>query len=181
MSTIESKFQTNPPLKIQKVFLGAQICLRILVTASTLAATWIIITSKQSTQIIGMTFDVRYSYSTAFKFFALANAIVCVFSVLSLILVLLLRHQCSNPANYFFLFLHDLFMVSLVLAGCAAATAIGYVGRYGNSHSGWSPICDHFGNFCKRVTNSVIFSYLAVLFLLMLTIMSVSKSRQIMV
>ena len=67
MSIIESKFETNPPPKFQKAFLGAQICLRILVTASTLAATWIIITSKQSTQIIGITFDARYSYSPAFK------------------------------------------------------------------------------------------------------------------
>lgn len=72
-------------------------------------------------------------------------------------------------------------ILSLALAGCAAATAIGYVGKYGNRHSGWSPICDQFGEFCKRVTNAVIFAYLAVLFLLMLTIISASKSRQIMV
>lgn len=84
----------------------------------------------------------------------------------------------------FFFFLFVFFtqlMVLLVLAGCAAASAIGYVGRYGNDHSGWSPICDHFAKFCKRITNSVILSYLAVFFLLMLTITSASKSRQIQV
>ena len=70
-------------------------------------------------------------------------------------------------------------MMSLVLAGCAAATAIGYVGRYGNSHAGWVPICDHFENYCNRITLSVIFSYLAFVFLLMLTIMSANKSREI--
>ncbi|KAH7528172.1 CASP-like protein 1F1 [Ziziphus jujuba] len=181
MSTIESKFEQNPPLKTEKIFLGFQICVRILATASTLVATWMVLTSKQSTEIIGMKFDARYSYSPAYKFFAVANAIACVFSVLSLFLVFLLKRQCSNPANYFFLFLHDLFMALLVLAGCAAATAIGYVGKHGNDHSGWQPICDHFGKFCKRITNSVILSYLAVFFLLMLTISSASKSRQIQV
>jgi uncharacterized protein (TIGR01569 family) len=72
-------------------------------------------------------------------------------------------------------------MMSLVLAGCAAATAEGFIGRYGNSHAGWIPICDHFGKFCNKMTTSVILSYLSLSFLLMLTIISASKSRQIQV
>ncbi|GMN56565.1 hypothetical protein TIFTF001_025682 [Ficus carica] len=181
MANTEAKFQPNQHQKTQNLFLGAQICLRILAIASTLTATWIVLTSKQSIEIIGMTFTARYSYSPAFKFFALANAIACAFSAISLFVVFFLRRLFFNPANYFMLFLHDLFLLSLVLSGCAAATAIGYVGHYGNDHAGWAPICDHFHKYCKRVTISAAFSYLAVLFLLVLTVLSASKSRQIQV
>lgn len=69
-------------------------------------------------------------------------------------------------------------MMVLVVSACAAATAIGYVGKYGNSHTGWTPICDHFGKFCHRVTTSVAISYLAVLCLLILTIISATPPKR---
>ncbi|KAM6570402.1 hypothetical protein CsatB_018387 [Cannabis sativa] len=181
METNQAKLHQNPPQNTKDLFHGAQICLRILAFATTLAATWTILTSKQTILIIGMSFSARYSYSPALKFLALANGIACAFSAISFVFVVFLRRTFFNPANYFFLFLHDLVMLLLVLAGCAAATAIGYVGEYGNSHSGWSPICDHFHKYCKRVTASLAVSYFSVLFFLMLTIISASKSRQIKV
>ncbi|KAF5476497.1 hypothetical protein F2P56_003247 [Juglans regia] len=181
MDGFEAKFPQNPALKTQKIVLGAQICLRILAIATSLAATWVMLTSKQSEEIIGITFYARYSYSSSMKFFTFANAVACAFSVLSLLFVLFLCRPGLSSANYFYLFLHDLFMMSLVLAGCAAATAEGYIGRYGNGHAGWSPICDHFGKFCNKMTSSVILSYLCLCFLLMLTILSASKSRQVQV
>ncbi|XP_021814601.1 CASP-like protein 1F2 [Prunus avium] len=181
MASIEAKIQQNPPQKTQNVFLGTQIFMRTFTMTATLAATWVTVTNKQTAQIVGIEFDARYNYSPAFTFFAYANAVVSAFSLLSLFLVFLFHRKGSNPANYFILFLHDLLMLCLLLAGCSAATAIGYVGQYGNSHSGWAPICDHFGKFCKRGTNSVVLSYLSVIFLLMLTISSSTKSRQILV
>uniref|UniRef100_A0A2N9FC76 CASP-like protein n=1 Tax=Fagus sylvatica TaxID=28930 RepID=A0A2N9FC76_FAGSY len=181
MASVEAKFPQNPPLKTQRLVLGAQICLRILTIVTTLAATWVVMTSRESAVIIGMTFEARYSYSPTIKFFAFANAIACVFSMLSLLFVFFFCRQGPNPANYYYLFLHDLFMMILVLAGCAAATAEGYIGRYGNSHSGWTPICDNFGKFCNKMMSSVILSYLSVSFLVMLIIISVNKSRLIQV
>ncbi|XP_059433369.1 CASP-like protein 1F1 [Corylus avellana] len=181
MDGTESKFPQNPPKKTQKIVLGVQIGLRILVIATALAATWVMLTSRQSTEIFGITFDARYSYSSTCKFFAFANAVACAFVLLSLLFVLFFCRQGPNPSNHYYLFLHDLFMMSLVLAGCAAATAEGFIGRYGNSHAGWTPICDHFGKFCNKMTTSVILSYLSLSFLFMLTIISASKSRQIQV
>ncbi|KAL9422771.1 hypothetical protein AB3S75_034949 [Citrus x aurantiifolia] len=162
----------HQPLKYQKRFHVAQICLRILAIATALAATWVILTSKQHLVIFGIPFDARYSYSSAFKFFAFANVAASAFSLLSLLYLLIV------PANYFLLFLHDLFTMSLLLAGCAAATAVGYIGRYGNEHIGWMAICEQFGKFCNKVTASVILSYLSFLCLLVLTIISASRSRQ---
>lgn len=71
-------------------------------------------------------------------------------------------------------------MMSLMLAGCGAATAIGMVGMYGNSHTGWAPICDHLSKFCHGVTTSIILSLLSVLSLMMLTVISsYNYSRQL--
>ncbi|KAA8540641.1 hypothetical protein F0562_024440 [Nyssa sinensis] len=179
MDGIETKVMQNPSLKTRRYFMAAQICLRLLATASSLAAAWIMITSKQSVVVYGINIDARYSYSSAFKFFAFANLIACAFSVLSLFLVVFLGRRGSNANNYFKMFLHDLVMMTLIMAGCAAATAIGYVGRYGNSHTGWVAICDHFAKFCDRVTISVIFAFFSFLFYLFLTIISASESRQI--
>ncbi|KAI9177673.1 hypothetical protein LWI28_017953 [Acer negundo] len=166
-------------MKTPKLFYLTQICLRILAIATTLAAASVMFTSRQSTFIFGTIFEARYSFSSAFKFFAIANAVASAFSFLSLIYILIMCRQHSNPTHYFFLFLHDLLMMLLVLAGCAAATAVGYIGKYGNSHIGWTAICGQFGKFCNRMTTSVILSYVSVMFLLVLTIANASRSRQV--
>ncbi|KAK4370747.1 hypothetical protein RND71_010222 [Anisodus tanguticus] len=179
METIGAKNMQKPPLKSHKCLLATQILFRILATAFTLAATLIILSSKQIVSVFGIEMDARYSYSSAFKFFALSNIIGCCFSVLSLIIASLLGHKSLDPNNYFYMFLHDLIVLALLLAGCAAATAIGYVGKYGENHSGWMPICDHVSKFCHKVTTSVMLSYFAVILYLFLTIISANQSRKI--
>ncbi|XP_038709927.1 CASP-like protein 1F1 [Tripterygium wilfordii] len=176
MSSIGDKY---PTMKTQKIQNGAQVCLRILTIATTLAATWLVFTDKQTIEIFGLKMDARYSYSPAFKFFAYANVIACVFSALSLLTFFIICRQGSKPNSHFFLFLHDLLMMAMVLAGCAAATAIGYVGQFGNSHIGWLAICDHFGKFCHKLICSIALSFVSVLSLLALTIMSAVRSRHI--
>nr|XP_009783527.1 PREDICTED: CASP-like protein 1F1 [Nicotiana sylvestris]XP_009783528.1 PREDICTED: CASP-like protein 1F1 [Nicotiana sylvestris]XP_009783529.1 PREDICTED: CASP-like protein 1F1 [Nicotiana sylvestris]XP_009783530.1 PREDICTED: CASP-like protein 1F1 [Nicotiana sylvestris] len=79
------------------------------------------------------------------------------------------------------MFIHDLMMMVLLLAGCAAATSIGFVGKYGVRQAGWMPICDHVSKFCHRVADSVMLSYLGVFFYLCLTIISANRSRHIQV
>ncbi|KAK9278355.1 hypothetical protein L1049_027920 [Liquidambar formosana] len=181
MASIEAKFQQKPVSNMQKYSLGAQVGLRILAVVGTLAATTVMGTNKQSTVVYGLAIDARYSYSSAFKFFVIANGIACAFTALSLVSTFILSRRGSKPNSFFFLFLHDLFVMSLVMAGSAAATAIGYVGRYGNSHTGWMPLCDHFGKFCNKSTAAVLLSYLSFIFLLLLTIISANRSRQIQV
>ncbi|KAF8390710.1 hypothetical protein HHK36_025237 [Tetracentron sinense] len=181
MADIQTKVVQSPPRRSHKIFVTAQISLRILAIAATLVATWVMVTSKQSMEVFGIKIDAKYSYSSAFKFFAGANATACAFSLLSLVAVSVLSRKGSDPGHYFFLFLHDMIIMSLLMAACAAATAIGYVGRYGNTHTGWMAICDPFGKFCNRVSISVLFSYLSFVAFLILTVISANKSRQIQV
>ncbi|XP_009626653.1 CASP-like protein 1F2 [Nicotiana tabacum] len=181
MESFSVKNMQSPPRKSHTCLLGTQIFLRILATAFTLASTLIILTSKQTVTVFGIEMDARYSYSPTFKFFALANIIGCAFSVLSLFLAFVLGHKGFDPKHYFYIFLHDLIVMAVMLAGCAAATAIGYVGKHGEMHSGWMPICDHVSKFCHKITNSVMLSYFAVICYLVLTIISANQSRRIQV
>ncbi|KAI6682694.1 hypothetical protein NL676_028607 [Syzygium grande] len=153
--------------KSSNVSYVAQICSRIFSIATTLAATSVMVTCRQSITVFGIRIDVRYSYSSDFKFFAFA--IASAFSMMSLFLLIVFTHPRGprKPSNFFFLFLHDLWMMSLVLAGCTAATAVGYVGKYGNNHTSWMPICDHLGKLRSKATTSMAFAY-ASLFLFML-------------
>ncbi|XP_050221545.1 CASP-like protein 1F1 [Mercurialis annua] len=179
MENYENKYPPNSPLKTKKIFFGAQIFLRVLTVGATLAAASIMVTNKQSISIGDFDMEAKYNYSSAFKFFVYANIIACVCSVLSLFFLCVVGRYSSNPGHIFFLFLHDLIMMLLLLAGCSAATAIGFLGKYGNTYSGWMPICDRFGKFCHRGTVSVMLAYLSVIFLLILTVSSANKSRQI--
>ncbi|XP_027121365.1 CASP-like protein 1F1 [Coffea arabica] len=181
MENVEAKHIHNSTLKTHKLSFMAQICLRLLATVATLAAAWIILTSKQTVAVFGMVVDARYSYSPAFKFFAYANVIVCAVSALSLLLLLVISYKSLVGMKFFYFFLHDLMVVTLLMAGCAAATAIGYVGQHGNSHTGWMPICDDFGKFCRKVAISVALSYFGVMVYLLLTIISAVNSRWIQV
>ncbi|MCD7460050.1 hypothetical protein HAX54_042750 [Datura stramonium] len=175
MERFEAKIKHDPSLKIQKVMLILQILLRILGFAFSLGAVWRILTSKQ---VLFLGFAARYTYSPSMKFFAYANITGCATSVLSLFLVLICFYKKHLDSNkYFYLFLHDLLVLGLLVAGSAAATAIGYVGKYGQKHSGWEPICSFVAKFCHKVTVSVTLSYIAIIFYLCLTVISANQSR----
>ncbi|XP_047938455.1 CASP-like protein 1F1 [Salvia hispanica] len=156
-----------------------QILLRILAIATTLSAACIMITNKQVKVVYGIQVDARYSYSPAFKFYAFANIVASALAILSLIVVLLMGRKAVHSAHYFGLFLHDLIVTVLLMAGLGAAMGIAYVGKYGNSRSGWMPICDHFGKFCNRGVVSVVLGFMGFFVYLFLTIISANQSRKI--
>lgn len=66
-------------------------------------------------------------------------------------------------------------MTVLMTSGCAASTAVGYVGRYGEERIGWVAVCGHIGKFCNINLVSVALSYLTFLVYLALVIISASK------
>ncbi|XP_031111011.1 CASP-like protein 1F1 [Ipomoea triloba] len=172
--------QKQPPLKAIKRFSAIQVVLRLAVTALTLAAAWTVLTSKQTVSVFGIQMDARYSYSPAFKFLAVANIIGFGFSLLSVLVVFILDKMADNPKHYFYMFLHDLIVMALLLSGCASATAIGYVGKFGESQSGWMPVCDNVSKFCHKITVGLTLSYIAVIFYLILTVLSANQSRKSM-
>ncbi|XP_061352403.1 CASP-like protein 1F2 [Gastrolobium bilobum] len=136
--------------------------LRILAIALSAASIAVTTTNKETVVLFTMLFDARFYYSSSLKFFVAANAVVCALSVVTLIMNFLLGKQASQRKEYYlFLFIHDILMTVLLMAGCAAATAIGYVGQFGEDHMGWLPMCDHVRKFCTTNLISVVLSYLA--------------------
>ncbi|KAK7311320.1 hypothetical protein RJT34_09377 [Clitoria ternatea] len=147
--------------------------LAIVLTATSIAVT---VTNHQTVFIFGLRLEAHYYYSPSFKFFVAANGVVCAMSLLTLIINLVLRKQASERKHYyFFLFLHDMVMTVLLIAGCAAVTAIGYVGQFGEEHVGWQPICDHVHKFCRTNLVSILLSYFAFCAYFGLTILSAYK------
>ncbi|KAJ7971723.1 CASP-like protein [Quillaja saponaria] len=161
----------------QKTFFIAQFILRFLAIIFTVTSISVMVTSRQSVKIFGFNIEARFYYSSANKFLVGVEAVVCAFSVLTLVLVLyyLLRRGGFQPRSYFFLFMHDMVMMLLMISGCVAATSIGYVGRYGEEHMYWQPVCNHVGRFCNKILVAVVLSYLAFLAYLALTSLTAYK------
>lgn len=66
-------------------------------------------------------------------------------------------------------------MLVLMISGCAAATAVGYVSRYGEAAVGWLAVCNLVSKFCNKGLISVVLSYLAFFCYLALNSMSAYK------
>lgn len=68
MSTSEEGKSTEMvALNLQKYTKAAQISLRFMAMAATLAAAWIVLSSNETVVIYGITADVKYSYSPTYK------------------------------------------------------------------------------------------------------------------
>ncbi|XP_021681598.2 CASP-like protein 1F2 [Hevea brasiliensis] len=158
-------------------FFIAHVMFRVLAIAFTVASISVLVTSGQDVLVFGIRTMARYSYSSAFKFLVVADAVVCGFSGLSLILVCLRSRSAAAAQfmNSFYLFLHDMVMMVLLISGCSAATAIGYVSRYGAKEMNWVAVCDYVGKFCNQVLASLVLSYLAFFCYLALTAFSAHK------
>ncbi|KAL8256850.1 hypothetical protein R6Q59_028891 [Mikania micrantha] len=123
---------------------SCQIAIRIVAGATSIAAAGLLFNSHQSEVLFGTNVDARYTYTPALKYYTIMNVVACACSLLSLLPVFILGRKFSNPANFFLLFLHDLMIAIFLAAGCGAATTIAQVGKHGNSHAGWIPICFRF-------------------------------------
>ncbi|TXG54921.1 hypothetical protein EZV62_020177 [Acer yangbiense] len=159
----------------QKSFFTVQILIRTLATAFTVAAISIMLTSTQSISLFGYNLVVHYSDTSAMRYLFGTDIAACVCSVLSLICVFLLSRSGSDLKHYFYLFLHDMVIMLLLMSGCAAAIAIAYVSKYGEHKVGWMAGCDNVPKFCNRISISIVLSFLAFFCFLTLTIMSSKK------
>ncbi|CAM8959266.1 unnamed protein product [Rhodiola kirilowii] len=155
-----------------------QIVLRVLAIVFSASAIGVIVTSEQSVLVYGIEFDAKYTYSAAFKFLVGADGVICACAILSLITVISWGPPKPDHKYHFAVFFHDLVMMVLEISGCAAASAIGWVAVFGQDEVGWVTICDHAGKFCIQVLISVVFSFLAFLVFLILTVMSTYKLKQ---
>ncbi|GMI68303.1 hypothetical protein HRI_000499600 [Hibiscus trionum] len=158
-------------------FFMAQTLVRFFAAVFTLAAICVMATSSQTIVLFGFTIKAHYSNSSSMRFLFVSDAIVSASSLLSLIFVYHLRRSGSGSStkNIFFLFLHDMVIMVLAISGCAAATAAGYIGRYGEEKMGWMAVCNRVGIFCNHMMIAMVLSYLAFFSYFALTVMSSNR------
>ncbi|KAH7857870.1 hypothetical protein Vadar_017336 [Vaccinium darrowii] len=137
--------------------------LRLIALGATVSATVVMVTSHDSTTVLNLKFVAKYTNSPTFKYFALANAVASGYGLTTIFL------PCKTSLWRLLLVL-DLVILCLLNSSISAALAIGYVGKKGNTHAGWLPICGEVPNFCDHVNWALISGFVAavVYFLLVL-------------
>lgn len=63
-------------------------------------------------------------------------------------------------------------MVALTTSAAGGAASIVYLAHNGNSDANWPAICQQFNDFCQEISGAVVASFLAVVVLMCLIVLS---------
>ncbi|MCD7448800.1 hypothetical protein HAX54_046646 [Datura stramonium] len=136
--------------------------LRLLALGASVAAIIIMVTSHDSAQVLGMTFEAKFANTPTFKYFVGVNILASGYSLI------VLFFPTKNLLGRILL-ITDIIMTLLLDSSISACLAISEVGKKGNSHAGWLPICGQVPKFCDRVAGSLIAGFAAsILYFLLL-------------
>ncbi|XP_030442578.1 CASP-like protein 1C2 [Syzygium oleosum] len=139
--------------------------LRLLALGSTAAAIAIMVTSHETAKVLNLSFEAKYHNTPAFVYFVVAEAIAGGYSLVSLLL------SCKTLVGRFVM-MTDVVIAMLLSSSISAAVAIGQVGKNGNGHAGWLPICGQVPKFCDQVTGALIAGFVAAAIYLVLLLCS---------
>ncbi|KAG5063849.1 hypothetical protein AAZX31_02G187200 [Glycine max] len=148
--------------------------LRLGAIAAALGAAATMGTSDQTLPFFTQFFQFEASYDsfTTFQFFVITMSLVGGYLVLSLpfSIVAIVRPHAVGPR--LFLIILDTAFLTLATAGGASAAAIVYLAHNGDQDTNWLAICNQFGDFCAQTSAAVVSSFVAVVVLVLLIIMS---------
>ncbi|KAI3683621.1 hypothetical protein L1987_84130 [Smallanthus sonchifolius] len=154
--------------------------LRVCAIAATLAAAAVMGTTSQNLPFFTQFFQFQASYDNfpTFTFFLAGNAITCAYLVLSLpfSIVCIVRPHIIGARMLLLIF--DTLALALTMAAASAAAAIVYLAHNGNPNTNWPALCQQFNEFCPRVSGAVVGSFLAVLILVVLVVLSAAALRR---
>ncbi|KAK4797473.1 hypothetical protein SAY86_029799 [Trapa natans] len=139
--------------------------LRVLALGATATATAVMAMSHESTSVLNLTLEAKYSNTPAFRYFMIAEAIAGSYSILALLL------SCKGLLSHLVLMM-DMVISMLLCSSISAALAIAQVGKKGITHAGWAPICGQVPKFCDEVTGALIVGFIASALYLLLVLSS---------
>ncbi|KAM0886020.1 hypothetical protein ACQ4PT_029959 [Festuca glaucescens] len=161
---------------------GCSVALRVFILAATLVAAVLMGVDRQTSTIqvtiadalppLKVPVTANWSYSSAFVYFVVANAMACAFSAVSLA-------ACRSRSAVVPLMIGDLVMLALLFSAVGASAQFGILGERGNSHVRWGKVCHVYNKFCERAMAAVIVSLIAAftnLVHLMLAILDIHKN-----
>ncbi|WCJ27029.1 CASP-like protein 1C2 [Euphorbia peplus] len=149
-------------VKINKALL---IILRLIALAATIIAIVVMVRSHDSAQVLNLTFTAKYNNTPAFKYFVIAEAIASVYSVIVLFLF-------SRSLLGRLIVILDTVITLLLTSSISTALAIAQVGKKGNEHAGWLPICGQVPKFCDEATIALSAGFVATIFYFLLLLIS---------
>ncbi|XP_008806111.2 casparian strip membrane protein 2 [Phoenix dactylifera] len=123
-------------------------------------------------------FHAEFSDLPALLFFVVGNAIAAghlVFS-LPLSIITICRPQAVGP--WLLLLISDTVMVALTAAAASAAAAIVALAHSGSEKANWVAICLRFDGFCQQISGAVVVSFVAVVLLMVLVVISALAMRK---
>lgn len=103
--------------------------LRVIAILTTFSATIVMITSHERVRLNEVSYEAKYSDMPTFKFFVIANAIVCIYGLLVLCLP-------AKSLLWGLIVALDMVLTMLLTSSISAALAIGQVEKNGNSSAG---------------------------------------------
>ncbi|CAN7033269.1 hypothetical protein IGI04_031614 [Brassica rapa subsp. trilocularis] len=155
--------------------LKVQVSMRVLTLGAALASMGLMITNREVASVYGIAFEAKYSDSSAFRYLVFAYIAISAVTLFTLAWACL---AVRRGGFIFALFFFDLLMTLTALSALSAAMSEGYIGKYGNTHAGWLPICGYVHNYCNRTTLSLALSFVSFLLLFVLTVLTASAARR---
>ncbi|WOL16465.1 CASP-like protein 1D1 [Canna indica] len=159
--------------------LKADIALRLSLFSATLVALVVTVTSKQ-TKLFNFPFspfplklDAKFNYSPALIYFVVANSVACLYSILTVGLSSFSVSRSSQSTKLLLLLSSmDVVVAGIMASATGAVSSVAYIGLKGNSHTGWTKVCNDFDKFCQHVGSAVSISLVASIILVFLVILS---------
>ncbi|KAK8712037.1 hypothetical protein V6N13_147289 [Hibiscus sabdariffa] len=159
---------------LKKVMGICDFVLRLAAIIAALVAAATMGTSDETVPFFTQFFQVQASYDDlpTFRFFVIAMAVLAGYLVLSLPFSVSTMLRPNILILRILLFFLDIVVLSLSTASASAAAAIVYLAHSGNPNTNWQAICQQFGNFCQKVSGAVVASFVAVVFLMLMVLLS---------
>ncbi|KAK7850227.1 casp-like protein 1b1 [Quercus suber] len=111
----------------------------------------------------------------ACTFFVVANAQASFHNLLILVLEIVGHKIDFKGLRLAIIAILDMLIVVLAAAGDGAAVFMAELGKNGNSHARWNKICDKFQTFCDHGSGALIASFIGLILLLIINIISIAK------
>ncbi|KAD5803338.1 hypothetical protein R6Q59_024420 [Mikania micrantha] len=155
--------------------------LRVCAIAATFAADMVMgTTSDKYVKVFSQFFRFHASYDDlpTFTFFLAGNAIACAYLVASLPFSVVCIVRPHIVGARILLLIFDTLALALTMAAASSAATIVYLAHKGNPSTNWPVLCQQFNEFCPRVSDAVMGSFIGVFILVVLVVVSaVALSR----
>ncbi|KAG6596587.1 Casparian strip membrane protein 1, partial [Cucurbita argyrosperma subsp. argyrosperma] len=122
-------------------------------------------------------FEASYEDLPTFQFFLIAMGIIAGYMALSVPFSIVCIVRPAAVGIRLVLFILDTVALTFATSAAAAAAAMVYLAHSGNSNTNWLAICDQFEDFCQNISGAVVGSFVAVLLIMFLVLLSAFAIR----